>query len=732
MSLALTDDHRSLARAARSFLAGAGGIALARQALEEGADKLPPIWDAMASMGWTGLALPEADGGQGFGLPELAIVVAELGRVVAPGPFLFSMAAAAVIAEAGDTAARPLLRGLADGSAVATVGLGGGLRLAGQTIEGDAGFVPGAAISDTLLLSLGEDLVVVPRDAPGLTIVGHEGLDPTRPLASVSCAAVPLDRATVLVGARATSIRLVRILAAAEASGIAHAVTEMSTQYAKERVQFGRPIGTFQAVKHHCADMLVDAELSTAAAWDAARGAGSDDEARLVAAVAAAQALPAALRCAQCNIQVHGGIGYTWEHDAHLFLRRAAANVALLGADVDAPSDVTRLALGGVRRHFAVELPAEAEHFRAEARAVRERLATIPPSQHRAALVESGYYVPYFPKPFGRGAGPVEQLVIEEELGDLGQPDLGIGIWILPTLIQHATADQLNRWMPPSLLGTMRWCQLFSEPNAGSDAAAIQTRARRVDGGWLVAGQKVWTSNGAECDRGLCTVRTDPDAPKHAGVSMLVIDMHAKGVEVRPLKEMTGETLFSEVFLDDVLVPDDDVVGAVGDGWVVARATLGNERVTIGRGGMHTFGAEDLLTLLTRYAPDDEGIARDVGRATAEELTMRALNLRHIERAVGGEGPGPEGNITKLLSAEHAQRVTELGLRIAGPAVVGGAEPNLARDVLFTRCLSIAGGTSEISRNQIAERLLGLPRDPLLSSGSNNRSEKSRSEGTRA
>jgi alkylation response protein AidB-like acyl-CoA dehydrogenase len=265
------------------------------------------------------------------------------------------------------------------------------------------------------------------------------------------------------------------------------------------------------------------------------------------------------------------------------------------------------------------------------------------------------------------------------------------------------------------LHGHSRWCQLFSEPNAGSDAAAITTRGRRVEGGWVVSGQKVWTSDARICDRGLATVRTDPEAPKHAGVTMLAIDMHAPGVQVRPLREITGETLFNEVFFDDVFVPDADVVGPVGGGWIVARATLGNERVTIGGGqSAHSFQEDELVDLLERYAPDDIGLAREVGRMIAEAWAMRAMNLRNVERSIAGEGPGPEGNITKLLSAEHAQRVTELGAAIASLAVTDGREPTLTHDLLFTRCLSIAGGTSEISRNQIAERLLGLPRDPML------------------
>jgi alkylation response protein AidB-like acyl-CoA dehydrogenase len=279
--------------------------------------------------------------------------------------------------------------------------------------------------------------------------------------------------------------------------------------------------------------------------------------------------------------------------------------------------------------------------------------------------------------------------------------------------VQHGTPDQLERWIGPSLRLELYWCQLFSEPNAGSDAAAISTKATKVDGGWLVNGQKVWTSGAQHSNRGLATVRTDFDAPKHAGVTMLAIDMKAPGVEIRPLREITGETLFNEVFFTDVFVPDEDVVGEVNQGWTVARATLGNERVSIGgnKGGLDMFDDDDLMPLANRYAPGDLGVAREVGKMLAERHGMTALNLRHVARTLAGGPPGPEGNVTKLLSAEHAQRVSQLGMKIAGTEAIAGQEPVLARSYLFAKCLTIAGGTSEIVRNLIAERLLGLPRD---------------------
>jgi Acyl-CoA dehydrogenase, middle domain/Acyl-CoA dehydrogenase, N-terminal domain len=247
---------------------------------------------------------------------------------------------------------------------------------------------------------------------------------------------------------------------------------------------------------------------------------------------------------------------------------------------------VTDLARDGVTRVRTVGLPPEAEPLRDEVRAFAERISGLDTSGRREALIESGYVMPHSPTPWGRDAGAVEQLVIEQEFTAAGatRPQYSITGWVILTLIQHATEDQVARWVLPALRQEVIWCQLFSEPDAGSDAAGIKTRGTRAEGGWLVSGQKVWTSGAHYASFGLTTIRTDPDAPKHEGITTMVIDMHADGVEVRSLRMVTGQSEFNEVFFNDVFVPDDDVVGPVNGGWTVARATLGNESVSIGGG----------------------------------------------------------------------------------------------------------------------------------------------------
>jgi len=465
--------------------------------------------------------------------------------------------------------------------------------------------------------------------------------------------------------------------------------------------------------------MLVAAELATAAAWDAGRaGLDGGDQLSFTAAIAAVLAASAAVANANLNIQVHGGIGFTWEHDAHLYLRRATAIAAVMDAE-QASIAVTDLVRRGVRRAATIDLPPEAEQIRDAIGPDVARLRDLTGDARKQALIDTGYAMPHWPQPWGRDSAAIEQLVIEQEFGSAGikRPTLGITSWIILTLIQHASPEQVARWVRPALSQEVTWCQLFSEPGAGSDAAGIRTKATRTEGGWLINGQKVWTSGAHVSDFGLATVRTNPDAPKHQGITTMVIDMHAPGVTVRPLKMPNGNSDFNEVFFDDVFVPDADVVGPVDAGWTVARATLGNESVSIGGGdGGRTMPVEAFIAPLDAHPERLSGGAGRVGRHIARTQVMGVLNQRAAYRAVAGGGPGPEGNITKLLLSELGHETAAIMAELAGPEAVflAGSGAMGAGLMLMNRALSIAGGTSEIKRNQIAERILGLPRDPLI------------------
>ena len=716
MSIAITDDHRALAGTAADFLARCDARGAARALLEAPDEGLPDLWPGLVELGWLGLHVPEAFGGSGYGLEELVVVVEELGRTVTPGPFVPTVIASAVLVAAGDDATRKAhLPGLADGTVAGAVALDADVTVAGGTVTGDAGNVLGGGLARVILVAAGDDVAVV-EVGDGVTVDVPANLDPTRRTARVR-----LDgaAATVLPGARRALVDLARVVLAAEAVGLARECTEQAAAYAKERIQFGRPIAMFQAVKHHCANMLVATELATGAVWDAARAASTGgDQLTFAAAVAATLAAPAADLCANLNTQVHGGIAITWEHDAHLYMRRATTLLQLLDAE-GAAAEVTDLTRRGVTRARTVELPPEAEPIRAEVRAFAASIADLPADEQRARLIETGYVMPHWPEPYGRAAGAVEQLVIEQEFEEAGvtRPAYGITGWVILTLIQYATEDQVARWVRPALEQDVVWCQLFSEPDAGSDAAGVKTRATRVDGGWLVNGQKVWTSGAHVAGMGFATVRTDPDVPKHEGITTMVIDMHADGVEVRPLKMTTGGSEFNEVFFNDVFVPDDDVVGPVDGGWTVARATLGNESVSIGggQGGMSLPGTA-LLPPFDAHPERLAGGAARVGRYIARHQAMGLLNLRSANRAVAGGAPGPEGAMTKLVLSEIGHEAAAVLTELNGPDTAFMDGPGMMSNllVLMHRGMSIAGGTSEIKRNQIGERILGLPRDPLI------------------
>jgi alkylation response protein AidB-like acyl-CoA dehydrogenase len=556
-------------------------------------------------------------------------------------------------------------------------------------------------------------------------------LDGTRPVGALHADAVVLPPDAMAFAA--SEVRgLLLTLAAAESAGVARWALETASDYAKVRVQFGRPIGQFQAVKHALADMLVAVEQCAAVAWDAAAawsepdpdpGAdnGSPADGRdLSAHVAGAIALDAAARCTKQCIQTLGGIGFTWEHDAHLYLKRAMANLQLL-ADGDPGAlelDVAAMAVQGARRGLAADLPFEAESYRAEIREAVAAVAAAGEGQaQRDAFAEAGLIAPHWPPPWGRSATPLEQIVIDEELEAAGlqRPHLAVGAWALPTLIAHGSAEQQERWVRPTLHGKLQWCQLFSEPGAGSDLASLTTRADKVEGGYVLNGQKVWTSLAQVADFGICLARSDPEAPKHAGITYFIVDMKSEGIDIRPLRELTGAAMFNEVFLTDVFVPDDAVVGAPGDGWRIGRTTLANERVSMSSGSSFGTGVESLIrTVARRGEASPPSLAGRLGHLLAEAQSLALLAHRSTLRTLSGVDPGPAASVRKLLGVEHEQRVQEMGMALYGAdaAVHDGRAQRWEDGFLSTRCLTIAGGTSEVQRNVIAERILGQPRDP--------------------
>ncbi|MDZ4828370.1 MAG: acyl-CoA dehydrogenase family protein [Actinomycetota bacterium] len=326
----------------------------------------------------------------------------------------------------------------------------------------------------------------------------------------------------------------------------------------------------------------------------------------------------------------------------------------------------------------------------------------------------------------GRGGGPVEHYIVTEELARARAPELvgRIGVNLVgPTLLAHGTDAQKTRWLPKILDASELWCQLFSEPEAGSDLSSLRTRAEAIDGGYVLNGQKVWTSYAQFADWGWCLARTNPNVPANKGISGLVVDMHAPGVEVRPLRQITDEAEFNEVFFTDVFVPDEQRVGPVDEGWRIANSTLTHERgVNPRQLVIHSQLVDELWRLaLERGALDDPRLAPKVAEAFVEVRIFQLHNWRSISRTAKGEEPGPVGSINKLWWSEMSKRLHDTAMAVVGESAPlwRGAEGTPGdgawqRSWLYYQASSIWAGTNEIQRNVIGERTLGLPREPKL------------------
>ncbi|WP_020525626.1 acyl-CoA dehydrogenase family protein [Catelliglobosispora koreensis] len=708
MPIAITEDQLALADSIRS-LTKAG----------------EPSWPDLAALGIFGITQPEAVGGAGGSAADLAAALEQLTHSGVRGPLLPTLLAGLILGE------HPLQNAIMTGTATVAlqVSPNGPVLCAGESTHvllnpaptqwtlasaTDLTFDsldhidltrtlgnlrPSAAASVAGLPAatvavgpgsggvavdggLGEAAVAVGPDSGGLasSVGGDAGLD-----------AGGVGEGREAAGESVTFDGDVRdvfaMLAAVEAAGVASWCVRTAAEYAKVREQFGRAIGSFQAIKHLCAVMHARAEAASVAAWDAARAFGAA-EFPLAAAVAATAALDAGVDNAKDCIQVLGGIGFTWEHDAHRFLRRALSLRQLLGGSDPWKRRAAELAMSGARRTLTVGVGDSAVAARVAA------IASLPPGDQRAAMVDAGVFLP---------SSPREALAIDEELARAGltRPDLKIGAWAVPTILQHGTQEQKNRFVRPTLLGDLVWCQLFSEPGAGSDLAALRTRADKVDGGWKLTGQKVWTSLAREADWAICLARTDTTVPKHKGITYFLVKMDSPGLDIRPLREITGETIFNEVFLDDVFVPDDCLVGAPGDGWKLARTTLANERVAMGTGS--SVGAE-VEKLLQQAKEPTAGL----GTLVANGTVITLLNLRATLAALSGQST--DSTVRKLLGVAHRQSVAEFALETAG--LNGAVSSDVTHQFLLTRCLSIAGGTTQILLSVVGERVLGLPREP--------------------
>jgi alkylation response protein AidB-like acyl-CoA dehydrogenase len=725
MSIALSEDQKALAESVAAITARHASKEATRAEFEDLAAGIWPLsWRALVDQNLLGLHLPAEAGGDGAGLTELAVMLEETAFGLLPGPLLPTVLTSLLVSQhAGPELRDRLLPAFVaggtgacatDSSGITATRASGGWEVSGTTAP-----VLGAVSAETYILGAqsadGETIwfAVEGEQKPALTVTRLRSVDLTRDLGRVTLSGlrVPAGHVLDLDSARLRSTAAA--LFSAEAAGVARWCQVNGLAYTKVREQFGRTIASFQAIKHKCARLFVRSEMIAASAWDAAEAFSQDaDQFALAAAAAAVVCLPAAVDIGLETVTLFGGIGYTWEHDTHLYWRRAMSLQNLLGPRGRWELDLGEIARK-IERHHDLHLDDEPDGLRTWVAGRLADTAALPADRQRAYLAELGLASPHYPRPYGIAADPVAQVVISQEFERAGmlQPTTTIGEWALPTILAHGTEEQREAFVSATLRGDIIWCQLFSEPGAGSDLASLRTSAEKVDGGWRLNGQKVWTSSAQEAGWGICLARTDAEAPKHKGLSYFLVDMHSPGLEVRPLREANGGYLFNEVFFSDVFVPDSHLVSKPGDGWRLARTTLGNERVNIASGMGHRRELPaDFLGGLGANPPQEA--LRQAGVLTADIQAFGALCQRLLLRQISGLQPGAEASVLKVASAwnDTNLRRAVMDWHGAEAAALDGAGGETSQQYLSIPPTLIGGGTLEIQLNVIGELVLGMPR----------------------
>lgn len=761
MDFRLNPEQEMIRDAAATFLAEQSGSAAVRAAHGHDAG----LWRAMREdLGWCGIAIPADLGGMGLGQVERALLMEQMGRRLAAVPYLASacLATDALLHAATPAARQRYLPALADGTLDAALALpapagwepdqctvsasrcGTGYRLSGRVAQ-----VPGAAQAALLLVPARLDwqsgafgLFALDAGSAGIAVTALATLDATRPIARLElCQAGAVridphdDPARFDAGLR-RAVRLAMLAQAAEQVGAAWQCLDLTLDYVKQRSQFGRPIASFQAVKHRCAQMLVTLEAARSAVYGALRSL-PDDAAAFEAAGAKDAANRALFFCAQEAIQLHGGAGFTWEYDPQLYFKRAQAARSWLGDDagcdalLEAPPPQPRAddADAGLRDEVAAWMQL---HLQGQYAPLRHRggpgdedAFPAERKQWEAELAAGGWTCVGWPHAAGgRALSAPQQLIVHEEYARAGGPGrmghIGEGL-IGPTLIAHGSADQQARFLPGIRNGTTFWCQGYSEPQAGSDLANVQTRATQdASGDWLVHGQKVWTSLAHESDWIFVLARCEPGSRGRHGLIFLLMPLDQASVTVRPIRQISGSAEFNEVFFDGARASAADVVGAPGDGWRIAMDLLGAER------GMSTLGQQMHfryeLELVTEAAHAsgalrDPVLRRRIGQARAGLHTMRYNALRMLSGA-----PGQVELVYKYYWSNWHRELGQLAMDVLG-ADGNLIAPDDARSTrlqglfLFSRADTIYAGTNEIQLNIIAERGLGMPREPRGDAG---------------
>lgn len=739
MTIGLMPEQLQLADAVAQFAARHAPIDKTRQSFDAAAaGELPHWWDDFVANGFHAVHLDEEFGGQGGTLVDTACVLEAAALAMLPGPVLQSVTASAIAGLADDTPARGrLLRRLAEGAPAAVIlpehnDFRATPTAQGWSVTGTCGPTLAACSAQLILAAAHTDgqtvWLVLDTTQNGLGVEAGNGTDKTVDIGVVRLDGYTCPNDAALQGIDDDHARSVTLaLTATAAAGTVRWCVQAVTEHLRTREQFGKPIGTFQALQHQAAMLLVSSELAVSAAWDAVRSLSEDPAQYLIATSGAAlMAITPAPDLVLDTLTMFGAIGYTWEHDLHLYWRKAtslAASIGPAGRFAEQLGDLTRTR----SRDVSVKLGDVDADFRRDVAAVLDEALTLRNDQpgrqgdypnlatgpQRTLIADAGLIAPHWPRPWGVAATQLQQLIIDEEFAkrpELVRPSLGISEWILPSLISSAPEHLQERFIPATQRGELGWCQLFSEPGAGSDLASLATRATKVDGGWRINGHKIWTSSAHTADYGALLARTDPDAAKHRGIGYFIVDMRSEGIELQPIRQATGEAHFNEVFLSDVFVPDELLLGGPTDGWNLAIATMAQERVAIS-GYVNFDRASILRRLAEEDRPDRAMVLAALGEADAYANAIKVLAVREVMRLLDGQAAGPASSIAKVAMNVMLRRTFKATLELTAPsALVEDSDPPIVEPYFHLPAELIGGGTKEIQLNIIAQMILGLPR----------------------
>ena len=766
MSLTLNEEQLELRAVVREFFGKRCHEQDVRRLMGTSPGYDPQVWKQLnEQIGALGLAVAEEHGGAGAGHVELGIVLEEAGRALYSGPLLSTALVIEAITASGD------LEAMQDHLPRLVAGLTGAVALtenAGRwsprdigtraehsgdrwLLSGDKRHVIDGANAELIVVVAHIDaepaVFLVEHNAQGLSTAAIPTVDQTRQQAHLRFDRTPARLLGTVVQGPALARRIqdaAAVLLAAEQVGGAERTLRLAVDYAGIRVQYGRPIGSFQAIKHMCADMLTEVEAARSAVYDGLR-ALSQRPPDLPYAAAAAKIFCSEVffSAAKSCIQIHGAIGFTWEHPAHLYLKRAQSSHMIFGTPAWHREQLAAMLIAAPEpsRHQTSETSFDSEDeaaFRAEVRDWLQENLLGGFAEHPGVgsaddaefwelrlrwekkLAAAGWLGITWPVEYGgRGAPLAYEIIFNEESARAGAPyRVGVHGQDLfgPTLLMHGSDAQKARFLPKILATEEFWGQGFSEPEAGSDLASLRTRARLEGDEWVVDGHKIWTTFGQYADWLYVLCRTDPQQTRHKGISLLVIPVDQPGVEINPIRNLSGAVEFCEIFLNGARTKADAVVGQVHDGWRVAMSALQVERGSLLMPVQLGFERQiDQALQIARTRDIPAGLQDRLVEAWVTVRLMRATNERTIAEVRAGRTPGPQATTSKLFASTRHQQLLELASEVlAEDATVTNEDYELhplMRAFLLSRAETIYGGSSQVQRNIIAERLLSMPRE---------------------